>query len=739
MKLRIFYIFVFVLFALSAHSQYVEERELDSLIRIYHSIGEDDSSRISVCLQIAHNHYNVDSTRMWSLRLLDLSKKHHRADAEANAYSYLSWVSYYEGNYNKANEFDFKTLEIADSIGDMILKADALHSIGDNFSYMGDYARADSYLYRAMDMFLALKDSTRYANTLYGLTDNLIVQKLFTEADSLLKIGIAIDSAIGYNRGLGFLYENMAVLYNTMYLYNYSQNDISLIQKSKQYALKSFEKLPQDGVRSLSFASKAVFIEAQNFGYTGQRLQQAVDSLNNFTQQLYDMVNRLDWEPERSYADLSKAQYLILMNKLDEAKIFMDSISDAADRNTSSDISAYINIIYEHYYMAIGDYKSAKLYLSKYFENVNSSQSLDYAVYTAQNLAESEYNNKIRQREESEYKKHLVRIYVSIGLLLLFAFILWEYWRKRKYVRELNTKNVMLQTQKEEILQQKEEINAQKDEIVNQRDALERTNQQITSSISYASLIQKAAMPRHEDVKKLFRDYFLIYRPLNIVAGDFYWTSSIGNFNIMVCADCTGHGVPGAFVSMLGISLLNEVTSTMVPAGATAAEVLTELRAKLMKSLGQNRSKYDHSSVYSMDGMDLAMVMIDYGKMTMQFAGAYRPLWIWRNGQIIQYKPDKMPIGVYVGPDKSFTNHDIQIMEGDMLYMFSDGIPDQFGYIDNTFTTCKHFSTKRLLALLTEIGSQSTDCQRERIEAEVDRWKNGYKQLDDNIMVGIRI
>ncbi len=140
-----------------------------------------------------------------------------------------------------------------------------------------------------------------------------------------------------------------------------------------------------------------------------------------------------------------------------------------------------------------------------------------------------------------------------------------------------------------------------------------------------------------------------------------------------------------------------------------------------------------------MDGIDLAMVMIDYNAMTMQYAGAYRQLLIWRDGQIILYKPDKMPIGIYLGAEKNFTNHDIDIRRGDMIYMFSDGIPDQFGYLDDTQTSCRHFSTRRLTELLQEIGSLGMQEQKLAVEDSLDSWKNGYRQLDDNILIGVRI
>ncbi|MCQ2251610.1 MAG: SpoIIE family protein phosphatase, partial [Bacteroidales bacterium] len=390
---------------------------------------------------------------------------------------------------------------------------------------------------------------------------------------------------------------------------------------------------------------------------------------------------------------------------------------------------------YDFYYQAVGNYKMAYHHKSKFYELCNDESSMEYIVNSVRNFAEREF----QQAEDLRHERHRrIIIYWIIGILLVLLMLFLELVRRARHNKVLNEKNIILQNQTEEILQQKEEINAQKDELQDRNDLITEKNKQITDSIHYASLIQKGALPRAEDMDSLFHDYFVIYRPLNIVAGDFYWASQVGRYSILVCADCTGHGVPGAFVSMLGISLLNEVTAN-ISDDTKACEILDVLREKLMKSLGQSKQKYENGVIYSMDGIDMSMVMIDYANMRMQFAGAYRPLWIWRNGEILQYKPDKMPIGIYLGPEKNFTNHDIEIMKGDMLYMFSDGIPDQFGYDDDTHTTCKHFSSKRLLGLLADIGRHDLARQQQIIETTIDEWKNGYKQLDDNIMIGVRV
>ncbi len=470
-----------------------------------------------------------------------------------------------------------------------------------------------------------------------------------------------------------------------------------------------------------------MFFDCVHNQYQGARCKEVLDSIIVFNEMFRELNERMEMDMD---AEVSMNEIVVAMlnGNMNKARNMLDSL---APLMPDTEFESNFDILDFYYYSITGDYAMSQKTLARFYENINSSISIDKAVSTAQNLAENNYKEENRKREMEEQRKERIRKYWIIAVIIVLAFIIFEYFRKRRHNKELNEKNVQL-------MQQKEEILAQSDELFEKDNQLAKSNKQITDSITYASLIQKAALPKDNELNALFNDYFLIYRPLNIVAGDFYWASQNGRWTILVCADCTGHGVPGAFVSMLGISLLNEVTAN-ISADSKASEILDVLRDKLMRALGQNKKKYDNGAVYSMDGMDLAMVMIDYSTMEMQYAGAYRPLWIWRNGEIIQLKPDKMPIGIYVGAAKDFTNHEMSIQKGDVLYMFSDGIPDQFGFTDDSHTTCKHFSTKRLLSMLTEIGGKPFPEQKVCIETAVDEWKNGYKQLDDNILIGIRI
>ena len=320
--------------------------------------------------------------------------------------------------------------------------------------------------------------------------------------------------------------------------------------------------------------------------------------------------------------------------------------------------------------------------------------------------------------------------------------------RLEKTVRE-RTHEIMMQ--KEEIQQQRDEIEAQRDEIqaqrdlaTSQRDTIADQKKEITDSIYYAKRIQNALLPPLIFLEKHLPEHFIMFKPRDIVSGDFYWATEKGNKLIITAADCTGHGVPGGFMSMLGISFLNEIVNQK--SVIQANEILNSLRNNIISSLHQT-SEDDSSK----DGMDIAMCVIDLVPVpslldkeevyNMEFAGANNPLYIIRkNGdtenpsRLTVIKGDNMPIGIHVNYKRSFTNHKIQVKKGDRLYLFSDGYADQFGGPKG-----KKFKYKNFKNLLIENYDKPMPVQEDILEKALKQWQGDHEQVDDIIVIGIRI
>jgi serine phosphatase RsbU (regulator of sigma subunit) len=256
---------------------------------------------------------------------------------------------------------------------------------------------------------------------------------------------------------------------------------------------------------------------------------------------------------------------------------------------------------------------------------------------------------------------------------------------------------------------------------------IEAQKQEITSSIEYASRIQKAMLPIEDHFRNTFSDHFIFFKPRDIVSGDFYWIGEDENHVFFTVADCTGHGVPGAFMSTMGISTLNEIITNKRDLQANT--VLNLLRDKTKNSLHQTGKEGEAA-----DGMDVAFCILHKNKKTLEFSGAYNPMFIFQGGEFKEYKADRMPIGIYYGEKESFTNYKINVKKGDEIYIFSDGLADQFGGPYGT-----KYKKSNLKKLLSEIHNKTMAEQRQIIENVFEKWKGTNDQIDDITIIGVRI
>jgi len=299
---------------------------------------------------------------------------------------------------------------------------------------------------------------------------------------------------------------------------------------------------------------------------------------------------------------------------------------------------------------------------------------------------------------------------------------------------EVVAQSEAIKEQNEELQQQQEEISAQRDELERQRDISEERRIALMDSITYAERIQRAILPPSEIIKNKIPEHFIFYKPRDIVSGDYYWMTNKGDKLIITAADCTGHGVPGAFLSMLGVSFLNEIVGKQEVLEASV--ILGRLREKLIESLHQTGEENE-----SKDGMDLALCVIDNKKMQLQYAGAYNPLFLYRknknaeNGrEFIEIKADRMPVGISDRGKNLFKNNVLDIKKGDAIYMFSDGYADQFGGPEN-----KKFKIKNFKTLLYNNFDKPMLVQEQILQDNLAEWQLHYEQIDDILVMGIRI
>ncbi len=332
----------------------------------------------------------------------------------------------------------------------------------------------------------------------------------------------------------------------------------------------------------------------------------------------------------------------------------------------------------------------------------------------------TEQDDRIRMQLEAIEKQKLV-LYFVLFVLVLVSFLGYYIYRGYRIKKEANIK---LEEKNRTISLQKDEIEAQRDLAAAQRDQIAYQKKHITDSIMYAKRIQTALIPSVE----LFSDkleHFVLYKPLAIVSGDFYWVSSAGDRQVIIAADCTGHGVPGAFMSMLGVTMLNEIVNgknIFMP-----DQILEELRKGVIKSLNQ---VVDEDTVK--DGMDIAACLVDFRENTLYFAGANNPLYLVRDGELTHYRADKMPVAIHYKMHP-FTLHQIELKKGDAFYVFSDGYADQFGGPDE-----KKFMSGKLKETLLAISGEPMLKQGAKLDQIFEEWRGENPQVDDVTLIGVR-
>jgi len=332
----------------------------------------------------------------------------------------------------------------------------------------------------------------------------------------------------------------------------------------------------------------------------------------------------------------------------------------------------------------------------------------------------SEQDSRIKVQLEAIEKQKLVLYFVILALILVSSLGYYIY-RGYKIKKEANIK---LEEKNRTISLQKDEIEKQRDLAAAQRDQIGYQKRHIEDSIMYAKRIQTALIPSLE----LFSDkleHFVLYKPLAIVSGDFYWVSSQTNPQIIISADCTGHGVPGAFMSMLGVTLLNEIINgkhILMP-----DQIIENLRQGIIKSLKQVA---EEDSIK--DGMDIAVCVVDFDKNILWYAGANSPLYLVRGSELTHYRADKMPVAIHYRMEP-FTLHKIDLQKGDAFYIFSDGYADQFGGPKQ-----KKFMSNQLRETLVTMAGMPMLKQGEKLNEIFEGWRGDSPQIDDVTLIGVR-
>ncbi|MCF8275300.1 MAG: tetratricopeptide repeat protein [Flavobacteriales bacterium] len=624
-------------------------------------------------------------------------------DGVASSLNNLGLVYKNQGDLDRALAYYQNSFKIFQQMGDKIGLANALNNIGIVHRANGNQDRALENFLSALSLFRELGNKIGEANTLNNIGNIYYQQNKFEQSLEFYETSLAISESLGDKSSAAGKYSNIGGVY--------------LVLGNKEKALSSTEK-------ALSLQKNIGDDQGQistlnNLGAYFKESGDLDKSLSYFLD-AEKIQNRIG---DHAYSTITLSSIGEIYQQRNKSqlglKYFSRALREAKQYGSAED---QINIFEKlaQTYANAGDFKRSYDYqqLAKAardsLERVVSVRDLaemQAKFETEQKQREIELLNKEKEVQDLKITKQItVRntiIAFSILSVLMLILIYARYRTKKKANEELGRKNV---------------------EIEEQKRTVEEKNWEITSSIEYAKRIQDAIMPSMKEILAALPESFVFYRPKGIVSGDFYWFAQQGDTSFIAAVDCTGHGVPGAFLSMIGNDHLNQIVNTELI--KKPDQILNRLHHEIQSTLKQK-----HGVSENHDGMDVALCAINHAENRLYFSSANRYLYLIRNGELTETKGDHFNIGGIMHEDvRHYTLYEFDLQKGDTFYVFSDGVSDQFGGADS-----KKFGYRRLKELLLKIHTEPMEKQRGLFEKTLLEWMGESAQIDDFLLIGIRL
>lgn len=670
--------------------------------------AKHDSTRLRLCLAIAaqQTNNNLDTTFYYCDKAEAYARRMNSPKGIADANMQRAYAVFYSGDGDSALKMYSRLIAEYRALGDSGSVAACFNKAGYIFREQGDKQKA-------------------LENYQQALQSNLNDTNLLEAANSYLNIGLIQHDQGEFQQALKYellglaLYEKTTdkgrtanALARLGNLYNDMDDDSTALV----YHYRSLAMSQEAGNNRL------VAICLNNIGGIYSDRGDHTRALGMYHQAL---------EMRRTIGDKNGMAVLLnnlgvshsLLQEYDSALYYINKSIELSTEIEYKDMLQTNFLSMAKLYAAQGEFEEAYSWLQKYhdiYAEINKEESTKEINRLNATLEAEERQQEIdRLSQQGLLDQAMIQqertkgwfLGVGLAAVLVVALLIWINNRKTKQT------NALLETQKSEIAEQKKIVEEQHRDIVD--------------SINYALRIQHAVMPSRTDLKRMFPESFMIYKPRDIVSGDFWWITEKDGLKIVVVADCTGHGVPGAFMSLIGTSLLNEIINEK---GITdPAQALNLLSEKVVKALHQNEERASAT-----DGMDIALAVIDEQKEILHFAGANNSLYYTDvEGTLHEIKGDRQPIGYYLDKPHPFNRHTISLEDVTNIWMFTDGYADQFcGNAGTQFG--KKFKYSRLKSTLTSIRMLNALQQKEYLTRTFEDWKGNMFQVDDVLLMGIR-
>jgi len=615
-----------------------------------------------------------------------------------------------------ARQYYEKALNIYEKLDSLRLVGDLKNNLGRVYEKLSNYEKAIILYLESMKIREKLNDKKGIASSLNSLGLIYFYQENYQMALKYFNQSLQIVTDLNIERGMATIFNNLGMLYfkrnifdSALYYYNQS---LKLDEKNSNLYGISSVYLNIANVLS----KKQDTINAEKYYFKSLKLKE----------QINDKIGLINIYNSLAVLYQNKKKYSKAIDFVNKANKIANELSNSEGLIQSNKILAEI-------YDNLGNYKEAYYYYTWYIRFRDSVYKVENTRYI--NQLQEQYQAEKREQQiklansqlkenELKIKQQTTLLYGAIVVILLIAIlvvVILRSYREKKRANEL--------------------LSAQNEEITYQKNIIEEKNKDILASITYAQRIQRAILPSDSLIQKYIKEFFILYKPKDIVSGDFYWFMPINSSVLFAVVDCTGHGVPGAFMSIVGYNGLNQVIDEETK--NNPGLILDRLNENVKNALHTDEERIR-------DGMDLAICSFDKDKFILNFAGANNPLYIIRHKSkppvnntekyvelndyvLYEIKATAQPIGEYVRECK-FKNNSITVLPSDTIYIFSDGYADQFGGKQGKKLKYKAF--KELLLSIQQLSMQE---QKFKLEQFFDEWKNIYEQVDDVCIMGVRI
>ncbi len=696
-------VLLFVMLNSIQHLSLAQNRTIDSLLHIINSSslrggagggGGADTSQVNTLNEISWEYINTGD---YELAISNAEKAEALAitlgfkKGLAKALNARGLIYKAQGDYPKALDYFLRSLKIREDIGDKNGIASSLNNIGLIYDYHGDYPKALDYQLRSLKIRKEIGDKNGISASLNNIGNIYTHQGNYPKALDFHLRSLKIKEEISNKDGMAHSLNNIGIIYHSQGNY----------PKALDYQLRSLKIREEIGDKNAIASS---FI---NLGDTYLKT-------GNTSLAIEYGIKALTIANEIKALDLIK---------------FANELLSYAYQKTNQHQKAL------EYYKAFIVARDSLFNEENTKKLVQSELKFDYEKKEQATKLEQEKKDAIALEEQEKQKIIRNSFMGGFALLLLLSVVIFKSYRNKKKANEL--------------------ISLQKQEVEQQKHIIEEKQKDILDSIHYAKRIQDALLKEEQHISDHLPEHFILFKPKDIISGDFYWSLEKQGHLYLAAADCTGHGVPGAMMSMLGIAFLNEITG--IEHLLSPAEILNRLRDKVVKELG--------SSGQTKDGMDISLCKINLKTTELEWAGANNPLWIIKTAppslpvgeeyhqksetqnfvdnsssplgrlggaSLIEIKADKQPIG-YSDVYKPFTNHTFTDKDC-IYYLFTDGYADQFGGSNG-----KKFKYKPLQEKLISLSGATLDVQKNELNTIFDEWKGDLEQVDDVCVIGVRI